>query len=110
MFTINLWACHHCQRHQSIKDYASSKLKQSNLFKKLTVVRQKVLVLSTRSAMLGWGRTSPLRRMRWSSRQIKMMCVAINKVLNVCVAINKVLLVGKALVSTARRLYTSAAP
>jgi hypothetical protein len=39
-----------------------------------------------------------------------MMCVAINKVLNVCVAINKVLIVGKALVSTARRLYTSATP
>ena len=38
---------------------------------------------------------SPLRRMRWPTRQLSKMCVAINKVLSKCVAVYKVLPGGK---------------
>ena len=33
--------------------------------KSTAVVRQKLAIVSIRSAMLGWGRASPLRRTRW---------------------------------------------
>jgi len=49
--------------------------------------------------------------MRWYIRQLSRVCVAVKKAFSrMGAAITQVLLLGKALVITARGLYTSAAP
>ena len=84
MFTMDMELCRQRTSPQSLRVLYSKAFTQKESqrytrnIKYPAIIRQKLLAVSARSAILGWGRVSPLRRMRWPERFVRQVSKVFN--------------------------------